>query len=126
MFKGSLQRYLSYSQLSLQEFNRLNSGSIDEDPGWEGLQDWVKPKVARDTVRKWLADKREALAQPQKPKGRRAKGPKKQKPTTKKAPKKTVQTKDKTRVKVESLKKGKANCGKRRGVAKTEIHVNRV
>lgn len=37
-------------------------GSIDEDPGWENLEAWVKPKIPQDKIRKWLAQKRERLA----------------------------------------------------------------
>ena len=37
-------------------------GSIDEDPGWENLQAWVKPKIPQGKIRKWLKQKRDRLA----------------------------------------------------------------
>ena len=52
---------------------------FDSDPGWEGVEDWLHPKVPITEVRNWLLMKRESIgnSDSKKPKGAaKAKGKK--------------------------------------------------
>ena len=110
-------------------------GSIDDDPGWEGLQAWVKPKIPQHKIRKWLAEKRERLelenskidgrkfldqfAIPISPEGHELTTTEKKKATQRVPPKKKgSKTKGKADINVEVKQKEKKVKGQRRGVVK--------